>query len=251
MSKPLREYRERTGLSHHEVADLLTERLGRKIQPGGVKRFENYTKLPKAWVQALGLDAPPAEDAYASAPVGTDEPASHEAGTFDSGPAPKAPPGAKLNYPAPSSQAAKRISDMYRLVGSGVAMASQNPGVGAVFDIYAADIANAWVAAGAENKFAARVVALAESGGPMGDLVVSHLVLIGGLLYVSGRAEFIASLFPPALHQFHAGAVARRAAEREAAEREADIAAQTSGSIPGQGFNGSGAFDPARPLADD
>jgi len=47
VSKPLRAYREENGLSREQVAAQLSERLGRPIKPGGVRRYENYDKLPR------------------------------------------------------------------------------------------------------------------------------------------------------------------------------------------------------------
>lgn len=110
---------------------------------------------------------------------------------------PSEPPGAR-QAPLPVSVtqlAEERISSAYKMVGGGIAMGSGNERIAHVFDRYSDPIASAWVKAAEENEFAKRVVQFMSAGGATGELVTTHLILVGGLLYVTGRAPALQGLY--------------------------------------------------------
>lgn len=108
-------------------------------------------------------------------------------------------------------------------------MATHNEGFSAVADSYAPNIADAWIAAAKENKNVAKIVAFMESGGPVGELVVAHVILVFGWAYVSGRG--------PALDFLYGGKFSGYRAAALHAVREAEFAA-TAG-VNGSAANGS------------
>ena len=230
MSKPLRAYREENGLSREQVAAQLSERLGRPIRPGGVRRYENYDKLPKSWVEALGLtvDAPSAAEEvdFGSGETEHLDPLSRPG---DEPPAP--PPGARIAGP-PSARppvlggaaaALQRIEMAYSAIGAGATLVTQNKGFEEVASRYAPGLAKGWVAAAETNPTVAKIVRFMESGGPVGELVVGHVILILGFAYVAGRGPDLDFLYGR-FSGYRAGAVAAR------------VAAEADASLDGSAF---------------
>lgn len=218
MAHPLLDYREQHGLSQEDLAERLSERLGREVKPSRVARLEKEKPkmLPKSYRDALGLDEtnrPPDEALFAPDP----------------------PPGAHIPMRDPAAtelpslelQAgiAGRIQQAYGAIGAGVALISGNDGVSVVFDSYSPEISRAWVQAAEQNEHCRRIVEFMQSGGAVGELVVCHLLLLVGLLYVTGRGPDLGVLVGAKrgkLEPFRAGALERRAvqeAERAAAEQ--------------------------------
>lgn len=223
----IRAYRERTGASYEEVAQLLSDNLGRTITPGGVEKFENHRKIYKSWAGVLGADddTAPLLDAEAD----TDIPPG-ESFVRDVGDPPRPPTGART-VPSPSSSgggegyafAKERIAQLYGAIGAGVSMGTRNDGYAAAMDLYKEDIAKAWIAAARENKHVAAVVKFMESGGAVGELVFCHLILVGGFVYVSGRAPQLSTVYGRHLGPYHGAAAHQRASE------SADDGAGTNG----------------------
>jgi len=226
VSKPLRAYREEFGLSREEVAAQLSERLGRPIKPGGVRRYENYDKLPKSWVEALGLTSdvdPAAGDTFDFGP-GDDGPLGPLGRPEDEPPAP--PPGARIAGPparppapggTPFTTGADRLAKAYEAIGAGVSMATRNNGYSAVASHYAPDLAKSWQKAAESDPNVAKIVRFMESGGPVGELVIAHVILVLGFVYVSGRGPQLDFIFGSDFNGYRAVAVAARvAAEADA-----------------------------------
>jgi hypothetical protein len=204
----LGEYLEQTGTTREELLVLLTER-GVELKPSHSKMALSRP-LPKRWLDALGIADQQTLD---------DEPTVRD--RFG----PSEPPGAK-QAPLPvavGQLAAERISSAYAMIGGGVGAAIGEPKVGEVFGAYSDPIGAAWVKAAEENEFAARVVKLASAGGATGELVTMHIVLVGGLLYVTGRAPALSGLYS---RRFGAPPVAapRPVAEPRAGDETADDA---------------------------
>jgi len=189
-----------------EVARILSAELGRPISEGAVRMRRNM-RAPASWLEALGIElvSPPA-------PVGEGHggdselgPALPGASTDDAepvrrdGPAPTAPDGARIaeeprggggEPPATLlvGMARERVRQAYGLIGFGVSTAAGNAGIAKVVDDSAPAIADAWVQAAAEgNELARRVLSFMSAGGAMGELVTLHIVMLGGILYVTGR----------------------------------------------------------------
>lgn len=148
------------------------------------------------------------EDAFAalpipdSTPLGADdgaggEPSPVDGGRRDGERPPTPPPGARI-APLPATITAlaeERIAHAYGFIGGGVGMATGNPQIPRVVDEYAPAIGRAWVKAAEENEFARRVVTMMSAGGATGELVMAHVIMVGGILYVSGRAPALAGIY--------------------------------------------------------
>jgi hypothetical protein len=167
------------GLDDETLAAELSTKLGKEIKPGGVKRFSHYNKIPKTWAEALSI--PPSNEAQSE--EGTDAP------QRPSSAPPTAPPGSKMLLPA-GDVARERIAQTYGLIGGGISAATGNKGYSIVVDDCAPGIAAAWLKAAEENDFARRVVSLMSAGGATGELVLTHIILVSGLMYVSGVIPF-------------------------------------------------------------
>jgi hypothetical protein len=215
----VKEYRTRFGYSHEELADLLTDRLGRPVNVNLVKRRERPgERLPKSWAEALGLTDTGGPDSSQGLDGGA---------VRDSDP-PRPPDGAgapTASPASPSSAAADgsfhgvrdRIAKAYGAIGAGASMLTQNDGYAVVADAYSRDLADAWIAAAEENANVKRIVEFMQSGGPVGELVIAHLILVGGFVYVSGRGPALDFLYA-ARFEPHRVAAARRIFEAEQAE---------------------------------
>lgn len=217
MANSLYRYREERGLTNEAIAEQLSALLGKPMSAAGVALHANRKKTPPKWADALGLpdderdeerqesfvDAPPAE-----------------VGSFAEA-EPPSPPASTRFAPAPSAPTVSgtvegRIQDFYGMIGAGVGLVTQNEGYPALFDDYSPKLAQAWIAAGRENANVAKILKFLESGGPVGELIICHALLVGGLIYVSGRAPALGTLYERKFGAHHHLAAARAAAEHEA-----------------------------------
>jgi len=228
----LAEYRDARGLDNDAVASELSALLGKPISAQSVNLWGNKPKPPAAWAKALGLDPEPVieEAAWVPPPAGDFPP---PAGP-DLDP-PMMPPGARQTArPADPggdySLVRGRIAKAYNAVGAGMSMATRNDGYGAVTESYSDDIAQAWVAAARENVHVAKIVAFMESGGPVGELVVSHIILVLGFVYVSGRAPALHAIYGK-FDRYHNAAAHSLAAEQRAADLDGPDGAAGNGSV--------------------
>lgn len=217
----LARYLEDTGRTPDEVAVDLTALLGKAISPGAVRLWSTRTKPPKAWAAALNL-AP--EDEPLTAALDADgEPALilGEPLAREDGLPPTAPEGTKITRPAtgrmPLATAKQRLEMAYGAIGSGMSLITENDGYEKVAEGYAPGLADAWMAAAESNERVAKIVRFMESGGPVGELVVSHIILVLGFVYVSGRGPDLAFLYGSRFGGYRTAAIARSiAAEAEA-----------------------------------
>ena len=235
----LHSYMEERGRTADEVAVDLTALLGKQISPAGVRLWSKKAKPPKAWVDALGLEEPQPyleEEVFFedSGAVIEDDPR----GTRDTATPPSPPDGAKVVRPtpgrAPLVTAKQRISMAYGAVGTGMSLITQNDGYEKVAESYAPELANAWIAAAETNERVAKIVRFMESGGPVGELVVSHVILVLGLVYVSGRGPQLDFLYGSRFGGYRTAAIA------EGIRKEAEAH-----------LNGSGEAAAASPLVGD
>ena len=241
----LSSYMEREGRTADEVAVDLSALLGRKIGPAGVRVWASRSKPPQAWADALGLPEP------------VDEPGGPEEAEFTPGPdwtgrgdppgraegaPPAPPPGARQATPAPGGDlvhltARKRLDLAYNAIGGGVSEITGNPGYGNVFAAYAPSLADAWVDAAKVSPNVAKVLAFLESGGPVGELVLGHLILAGAIIYVSGRGpEQLDLVYGSKFHGYRASAIAH------AVRREAEAHLNGSGQAAAEGAVGEPAL---------
>jgi hypothetical protein len=197
--------------SEEELAVDLSALLGRKITPAGVRVMSRRKNAPKSWVDALGLA--PEEEGAAS--FLTDEP---QQGDFDSpltredDNPPTAPSGDKIIRPArpgvPNLSAKKRIEMAYGAIGSGATLLTGNRGYEGVAESYAPEIAQAWISAAEQNERVAKIVRFMESGGAVGELVVCHVLLVLGLVYVSGKGPQLDFIYGSKFGGYRAAAAA-------------------------------------------
>jgi hypothetical protein len=111
----------------------------------------------------------------------------------------------------------KRLQFAYSAIGGGVSEITGNQGVGVVMDSYSPALADAWMAAAEQNENVAKIVRFLESGGPVGELVFMHLILVGAVFYVSGRGPDALDAVYGKFGAYRATALRRRASDAEAA----------------------------------
>lgn len=183
-------YRDERGLTNRQVADELAALLGRPMSAGGVELWSKKPKPPGEWARVLGLEAEPEPEPGPS--VEDFDPAPGEAPPLRPGVEPPTRPADGRMRPAPSMSvdyafARDRIEKLYKMIGAGASMATRNDGFAKVADDNSGPIADAWVQAARSNTHVATVVSFMESGGPVGELVIAHVILVLGFVYVSGN----------------------------------------------------------------
>jgi hypothetical protein len=97
-------------------------------------------------------------------------------------------------------------------------MITKNNGYSAVADTYAPDLADAWIAAARADDNVAKIVRFLESGGPVGELVVCHVLLVLGWVYVSGRGPNLDAIYGDKFHAHRVNATAQRLIDEAAAQ---------------------------------
>jgi hypothetical protein len=222
---PLKDYRAQYGLSHEQLAAELSERLGRPVKPERIAMLEKAGKsrIPKSYSEALGLGLGLGD---VSGSGGAASSQGLDGAVRDS--EPPRPPDDAGAPTAPASSAAvdgsssfhgvrDRLAKAYGAIGAGASMLTQNDGYAVVADAYSRDLADAWLAAAEENANVAKVVAFMQSGGPVGELVIAHLILVGGFVYVSGRGPDLDFLYAGKFSG-HRALAAQRILEAERAE---------------------------------
>ena len=231
-------------LTADEVAARLTTHLGREVKPLTVNLRSGKSKTPPEWAAVLGIDTTDETEAFVeveteSPRVATDDAplrADHE---------PPRKPGGAGTPPSPTRRdnlsdyglVRDRIAKAYGAIGAGVSMVTQNDGYSAVSTAYSGDLADAWVAAAKENQHVAKIVSFLDSGGPVGELIIAHLILVGGFVYVSGRGPALDFLYAGKFNGYRQLAVAHGNTAAQQPEPEASL-------------NGSGAAGAAYPVGD-
>jgi hypothetical protein len=231
----LSEYMARTGRTPDEVATDLTALLGKKIGAGGVRLHSSRAKTPKAWAEALGISDTQPEPERPFDDIPLDASLGEPGMTRDDGEPPAPPPGARVTTRAPggtiSLQAKARIEMAYTAVGAGATLITSNKGYEDVASNYAPTLADAWLKAAETNPTIAKIVRFMESGGPVGELVVGHVILVLGFAYISGRGPDLDIIYGKfAGHRANAIATAR--------VREAEAHLNGSGTATAEGVVG-------------
>ena len=188
----LRRYLDDSGRTNDEVAVDLSALLGKPISPAAVRLWAGKTKAPKAWADALSLPDE-IEEEPRERYLDDDGPLDAEAaGLLRDDASPPTPlDGTQVRQTGPppgvARAAKKRITFAYAAIGGGVSEITGNQGIGVVMDSYAPGLADQWRAAAEVNPNVAKIVRFLDQGGPVGELVFMHLLLVGAILYVSGR----------------------------------------------------------------
>lgn len=155
----LKAYKDKEGITNQELADRLTEALGRKISPKGVAQQLGREEASIPWLNALGIS--PKEPG----------------GLKDQPDAPK--PGAISNpLPFEIHTATQTIEMVYTMAGKGAAMASKTPAVGTLWEQSAPGLAAGWIEWAKENRTVANGIAMLTIGGPGGQVILMNASLI-------------------------------------------------------------------------
>lgn len=204
MANELRIYMDETGKSAQQIADDLSEILGR---PYSAKTIQNYIgKRPPPKIVSAALGLPPSSDP--STPGNSPDAADQPGGSVPPGGPegrraevpPKPLPDSKI-APTPlalQTIAKERIAALHVFAGASIATAVdadgfQNDrgvggGVALVWKDKADPIAEAWVKwANEGNKFAQAFVRLLATGGSGGELLMGYAMLLGGTAYIMGH----------------------------------------------------------------
>lgn len=201
----LKRYLDDTGRSPEEVAVDLSALMGKKIGTGAVLLWSRRPRPPQAWADALSLPESIDDEAAGGRYLDDDEPlgghpSGEEEGLLrDDAQPPTAPLGTQVHRtpPAVSGRAAakQRLEMAYNAIGAGATLITENKGYEAVASHYAPSLADGWLRAAETNATVAKIVAFMESGGPVGELVVGHFILLLGFGYVSGRGPQLDFLY--------------------------------------------------------
>jgi hypothetical protein len=215
-------YKEENGLTDDNVASTLSALLGKKITPQGVKLKSGKGKVPQPWAEALGLELGDPDEYLMDDTVPLSGSSTVDDIPMASSEPPRAPSGARFAHSPRASaggdyaQVRERIAKAYGAIGAGAAMVSGNQGYAEVTNAYSNDLAQAWVNAARENKNVAKIVEFMNSGGPVGELVMAHIILVLGFAYVSGRGPQLDFLYADKFGRYRAAAVSQREAEAAA-----------------------------------
>jgi hypothetical protein len=157
----LKEYKDREKLTNQELADRLTETLGRKISVKGVAQQLGRTEASIPWLNALGISP-------------------KEPGNLKNSPPDVNSPLSNLATPLPFEikTATQTIEMVYTMAGKGAAMASKTPAVGTLWEQSAPGLAAGWIEWAKENKTVANGIAMLTIGGPGGQVILMNASLI-------------------------------------------------------------------------
>lgn len=201
MSADIRQWQEAEGRTDEEMAELLSDRLGRVISTKGYRMGKARQNPPSEWLHALNIA--PVE------PSGGPQPVTDDDGGGDDGLS-----RAKTLSPLPFDPAPVRVQIIlaYTFAGKGIALAisrrSPSPShalyvrnqVGAMWEQAAPDIADAYIQWAKEDANVARILQTITLGGPKGVLVTLHVSLFVSTLVLSGAVnpnQFV----PPTMRQ--------------------------------------------------
>lgn len=178
----LADYMERERRSPEQVASTLHALTGKTISAQGVKMWAaRKDGPPKAWREALQLDGA----GFLGDSATGDPPSDGDERLTELPPRPLA--DSKIAPTTIPGFARKRIAATYGYVGSGLGMALGNEGVGLVWADSSDPIAQAWLQAAETSDFARKFVTMMTAGGPMGEVVMLHVMMLGGTLYCLGQ----------------------------------------------------------------
>jgi hypothetical protein len=188
VSADIRQWQESEGRSDEEMAELLSDRLGREISAQGYRIGKSKKSPPAAWLHALNI-APqePSDslaDAGASPPEGDREPVTRTV----------------LPLPFDPAPVRTQIVLMYTVAGKGASLALRTPQVADVWAQHATPIADAYIEWAKEDANVARILNAITLGGPKGELVMLHGSMLVTSLIISGKFD-PNKLIPPPMRQ--------------------------------------------------
>lgn len=155
----LKVYKDENKLTNQELADRLTEALGRKISVKGVAQQLGREEASIPWLNALGISP-------------------KEPGNLKNSPSDVKPAGISNPLPFEIRTATQTIEMIYTMAGKGAAMASKTPEVGTLWESSSPGLAEAWIEWAKENRTVANGIAMLTIGGPGGQVILMNASLI-------------------------------------------------------------------------
>ena len=171
----LKQYKEEQKLTNQELADRLTEALGRKISVKGVAQQLGREEASVPWLNALGISP-------------------KEPGNLKNSSSDVKPTDISNPLPFEIKTATETIELIYSMAGKGAAMASKTPEVGTLWEASSPGLAEAWINWAKENRTVANGIAMLTIGGPGGQVVLMNASLIISTLIAIQQARGIQML---------------------------------------------------------
>lgn len=166
-------YKETHGLTNQQLADELTEKLGRKISAKGIAQQLNRESPSIPWLNALGISP--------------QEPGNLKDSTVSAKPTEK--PSAAIALPFEVVSARATIEIIYTMAGKGAAMASRTPEVANAWEAAAPGLAEGWIKWAEENRTVANAIAMLTVGGPGGQVILMNASLLVSTLMTIQNAK--------------------------------------------------------------
>jgi hypothetical protein len=177
-------YMKEHDLSDTQMAEIISEKLGRNIGASGVKQIKSRKEAPIPWINAL--DIRPKE------PSGLkDKPPTASVPGKIPGKEPEA-----IQLPFEIQSARVTIEMIYTMAGKGAAMASRTPRVAKVWEDSAPALADGWLEWAKESRTVANAIAMLTIGGPGGQVVLTNASLIVSSLMVIQQERNL-NILPP------------------------------------------------------
>lgn len=173
----LKQYKDEQKLTNQELADRLTEALGRKISVKGVAQQLGREEASVPWLNALGISP-------------------KEPGNLKNSPPNVNPTPISNPLPFEIKTATETISLIYTMAGKGAAMASKTPAVGTLWEQSAPGLAEGWINWAKENPTVAKGIAVLTVGGPGGQVILMNASLIISTL-IAIQTEKGIQMLPP------------------------------------------------------
>lgn len=185
MSADIRQWQEAEGRTDEQMAELLTDRLGRVISTKGYRMGKARRNPPPDWLHALNIA--PVE------PSGVPHPPTQDEGQDER------PERTTTSLPLPFDPAPVRmqITMAYTFAGKGVGLAMRSERVADQWAFAAPHIADAYIEWAKEDANVARILNTLTLGGPKGTLVMLHVSLLINTLIVSGKLDPTRMVPPP------------------------------------------------------
>ena len=182
-------YMKDNDLDDEAMAEVISEKLGRKIGANGVRQIKTRKDAPVPWLNALGITPK--------------EPSGLKSGKRATGvPGRSAPetPGAKevgtIELPFEIQSARVTIEMIYTMAGKGAAMASRTPRVANLWEQSAPALAEGWLEWAKESRTVANAIAMLTIGGPGGQVILTNASLLISTLMLVQQEKGL-SLIPP------------------------------------------------------
>ena len=203
MSIELQQFQDSEGYSDQQMADLLSDRLGRAISLTGYKMFKSRKNAPALWLEALAIV--PHDPSHVQRDDATVSSSDNDK-PRDPGPSiipdypdaqpRKVTPDSMLPFEPQSAYAT--IAMIYTFAGKGAATIMNAPPVAATWAEFAPHIAGAYIEWAKENETVARIIATMTLGGAGGKVVLLHAQLAVTTLIVADKLN-AAMIVPPDL----------------------------------------------------